>query len=87
MAQKGEQTRTSRLTRRRRPPHRWLETASMPSTGLGQRRTILIYSEPHPRALMRNLGMFTSRCRAVPRCEGPERDPPQHQPAPRCRGP
>ena len=55
MAQKGEQTRTSRLTRRRRPPHRWLETASMPSTGSGQRRTILIYSEPHPRALMRNL--------------------------------
>ena len=39
---------------RRRPPHRWLETASMPSTGLGQRRTILIYSE---------LGMFTSRRR------------------------
>ena len=70
MAQKGEQTRTSRLTRRRRPPHRWLETASMPSTGSGQRRTILIYSEPHPRALMRNLGMFTSRCRGslqVPR--------------------
>ena len=50
MAQKGEQTRTSRLTQRRRPPHRWLETASMPSTGSGQRRTILIYSKP-PRAL------------------------------------
>ena len=66
MAQKGEQTRTSRLTRRRRPPHRWLETASMPSTGLGQRRTILIYSEPHPRTLMRNLGMFTSRRRGSP---------------------
>ena len=62
MAQKGEQTRTSRLTRRRRPPHRWLETASMPSTGSGQRRTILIFSKPHPWALMRNLGMFTSRC-------------------------
>ena len=49
MAQKGEQTRTSRLARRRRPPHRWLETASMPSTGSGQRRTILIYSEPRCR--------------------------------------
>ena len=66
MAQKGEQTRTSRLTRRRRPPHRWWETASMPSTGLGQRRTILIYSEPHPRALMRNLGIFTSRRKGGP---------------------
>ena len=66
MAQKGEQTRTSRLTRRRRPPHQWLETASMPSTGSGQRRTILIYSEPHPWALMRNLAMFTSRCRGSP---------------------
>ena len=64
MAQKGEQTRTSRLTRRRRPPHRWLETASMPSTGLGQRRTILIYSEPHPRALISE--MFTSRRRGSP---------------------
>ena len=38
----------------------------MPSTGLGQRRTILIYSEPHPRALMRNLRMFTSRRRGSP---------------------
>ena len=73
-SQKGEQTRTSRLTRRRRPPHRWLETASMPSTGLGQRRTILIYSEPHPRALMRNLGMFTSRRKGQsPGAEGPDR--------------
>ena len=44
MAQKGEQTHTSRLTRGRRPLHRWLETASMPSTGSGQRRTIPISS-------------------------------------------
>ena len=43
-----------------------MEKNSMPSTGLGQRRTILIYSEPHPRALMRNLGMFTSRGRGGP---------------------
>ena len=46
MAQKGEQTHTSRLIRRRRPRHRWLETASMPSTGSGQRRTIPIYCAP-----------------------------------------
>ena len=66
MAQKGEQTHTSRLIRRRRPRHRWLETASMPSTGSGQRRTIPIYFEPHSRALRRDLGMITSRCRGSP---------------------
>ena len=66
MAQKGEQTHTSRPTRRRRPLHRWLETASMPSTGSGQRRTIPIYFEPHSRALRRNFGMFTSRGRGSP---------------------
>ena len=85
MAQKGEQTRTFRLTRRRRPPHRWLETASMPSTGSGQRRTILIYSEPHPRALMRNLGMFTTLL--SPGAEGPERDPHSTSLPPGAEGP
>ena len=82
MAQKGEQT-----TRRRRPPHRWLETASMPSTGSGQRRTILIYSEPHPWALMRNLGMFTSRCRGGPQVPRALRRTSTAPASPRCRGP
>ena len=71
MAQKGEQTRTSRLTRRRRPPHRWLETASMPPTGSGQRRTILICSEPHPRPLMRNALKGTPTAPACPQGKGP----------------
>ena len=68
MAQKGEQTHTSRLIRGRRPLHRWLETASMPSTGSGQRRTIPIYFEPHSPALRRDLPAGAG---AVPRCRGP----------------
>ena len=68
MAQKGEQTRTSRLTRRRRPPHRWLETASMPSTGSGQRRTILIYSE---RCRCRGPLRGTPTAPACPQVRGP----------------
>ena len=85
MAQKGEQTRTSRLTRRRRPPHRWLETASMPSTGSGQRRTILIYSEPHPRALMRDVHQPVQG--QSPGAEGPERDPHSTSLPPGAEGP
>ena len=73
MAQKGEQTRTSRLTRRRRPPHRgdclhaihWLRTAA-----------------DHPHLLRPILGT-DEECRDVhqpaqgqsPGAEGPERDP------------
>ena len=66
MAQKGEQTHTSRLTQRRRPLHRWSETASTPSTGSGQRRATPIYFGPRPRTLRRDFGMSTSRCRGSP---------------------
>ena len=61
-------TRSGRSSKRAHPGSHGGEDhrTSMPSTGSGQRRTILIYSEPHPRALMRNLGMFTSRCRGSP---------------------
>ena len=66
MAQKGEQTHTSRPTQRRRPLHRWSETASTPSTGSGQRRTTPIYFGPRSQTLRRDFGMSTSRCRGSP---------------------
>ena len=76
--------RTSRLTRRRRPPHRWLETASMPSTGLGQRRTILIYSEPHP---WEPRDVHQPAQGQSPGAEGPERDPHSTSLPPGAEGP
>ena len=66
MAQKREQTHTSRPTQRRRPLHRWSETASTPSTGSGQRRTTPIYFGPRSQTLRRDFGMSTSRCRGSP---------------------
>ena len=73
---KGGANAHIQLIRRRRPRHRWLETASMPSTGSGQRRTIPIYCEPHSRARRRDLGMITSRCMGSPQVPRALRGPP-----------
>ena len=70
MAQKGEQTHTSRLIRRRRPRHRWLETASMPSTGSPHLlRAPLSGTEERPRDDHQPMHGQS------PGAEGPERDP------------